>query len=172
MKRRTLRRVVCGSSLWPRPWSRSVSTSLSRPLPAWSDGPSVGFPVRSRSLQSAASLPPANRPRASNRSPLLHRSSRSGLRCPSGNQMVISGLRLNRHLPTGPLVVAGAGPGLFPQRQCKLVTYAGSMPSPNSSLQRTPARVEYIASRRPAAAGNVLATSAFGRTLGPLSSGR
>ena len=42
---------------------------------------------------------------------------------------------------------------------------------PNSSLHRTPARVECIALRRPAAVGNALATSAFGRTLGPLSSG-
>jgi len=55
---------------------------------------------------------------------------------------------------------------------CRLVTHSISMPSPNSSLQRTPARGEYIASRRPTAAGNVLATSAYGRTLGPLSSGR
>ena len=57
-------------------------------------------------------------------------------------------------------------------RDLRLVTHSKSTHWPNSSLQRTSARVECIASRRPSAAGNALATSAFGRTLGPLSSGR
>ena len=172
LKRHTPRRVVWGSSSWSRPCARNGGAESRRSLPAWSDGPSVSFPEHSRSLQSPDFPAQASWPRTSNRSPLQHRWWRSGLRCQSGNQMVNSGPRLNRPLTPGPLLPAGAVPGLFLQRQCTLVTYSGSMPSPNSSLQRTPARVEYIASRRPSAAGNVLATSAFGRTLGPLSSGR
>jgi hypothetical protein len=129
-------------------------------------------PTRCDRVKPAGHATPLWQPHTSNPSPQQRRWWRSGLRYPSVNQMVISGSRSNRPFTSGPLLPAGAVLGVFRQRQCKLVTQATSMPSPNTSLQRTPARVECIALRRPAAVGNALATSALGRTLGPLSSGR
>jgi hypothetical protein len=176
LKRHVTSRIPCGSSNWSRPSSRGVGARVRRPLPACSDGPSVGFAERSCSLVPAPARPPARRHRSPRRSPRrspCHTVRRApGYAYPSVNQMVISGPRLNRPLSSGSFLVAGAVRGLFLQRQCKLVTHTGSMPSPNTSLQRTPARIECIALRRPAAVGNALATSAYGRTLGPLSSGR
>ena len=165
-------RSGCGSSSWSRPSSRGVGASSRRSFPAWSDGPSVGFPDRACSLVSAASRPTANRHSSPHRSLWQHRSPCSRLRYPSVNQMVSSVLRSNRRPSSGANLAPGGVPGVLRHRQCQLVTHATSMQSPNSSLQRTPARGKYIAVRRPSAVGNVLATSAFGRTLGPLSSGR